>query len=386
MIADAGARVVVTRTGDAGDLPAGLEVVALDDPAVVGRLRDLPGAPVADGERRAPLLPGHPAYVIFTSGSTGRPKGVVISHAAIAHRLQAVQRERPLGDDDRLLQRAAVGFDQSVVELFWPLTAGAAVVLPRPGAQRDPYELAALMARERVTSVDFVPSMLDAFLGVPELAADPAWAGALRDATSGGEALSARTAARWLEVAGLPIHNYYGPTENTVDAAYHRHDPADRTGAASVPIGRPVAGTQALILDERLRPVPAGVAGELYLCGEQLARGYAARPDLTAERFVAAPFGPPGRRAYRTGDLARWNADGTLQHLGRTDDQVQIRGQRIELGEIEAAPANSNGLPSPVRWCWSRKCFCSTNHCQTWTPNCAGMCARKSARSSRSWV
>ncbi len=192
MIADAGARVVVTRTGDAGDLPAGLEIVALDDPAVVDRLRDLPGEPVTDGERREPLLPGHPAYVIFTSGSTGRPKGVVISHAAIANRVQAVQRERPLGDDDRLLQRAAIGFDQSVVELFWPLTAGAAVVLPRPGAQRDPYELAALMARERVTSVDFVPSMLDAFLGVPELAGRPGLGRGAARRQSGGEALGTR--------------------------------------------------------------------------------------------------------------------------------------------------------------------------------------------------
>ncbi len=338
MVQDARARVVVTATALAERLPdLGEATIVLDDPATASALAALPDDPVTDAARRTPLRPEHPAYVIYTSGSTGRPKGVVISHSAIATRLRDLQGERGLGAGDRVLQRSPVGFDMSVVELFWPLSCGAAVVLPGPGAHRDPYELARLIAAERVTSVDFVPSMLDAFLAVEEIAGDPSWASTLRHVTCGGEALGPATARRFSELAGRTLHNCYGPTENTVDATWHAYDPAAPSEATTVPIGRPVRGTRTLVLDRALRPVPIGVPGELYLAGTQLARGYLHRPALTAERFVADPFGPAGTRMYRTGDIARWNRDGTLQYLGRGDDQVKVRGQRIELGEVTAA-------------------------------------------------
>jgi len=346
MLADARAPIVVTASALAGRLPdLGDGTIVLDDPATATALAALAGDPVTDAQRRAPLRPDHPAYVIYTSGSTGRPKGVVISHRAIATRLRGLQGERALGAGDRVLQRSPVGFDMSVVELFWPLSCGAAVVLPSPGAHRDPYELARLVAAERVTSVDFVPSMLDAFLAVEEIARDPSWASTLRHVTCGGEALRPATARRFSELTGRTLHNCYGPTESTVDATWHAYDPAAPSDAATVPIGRPVRGTRALVLDRALRPVPIGVPGELYLAGTQLARGYLLRPALTAERFVADPFGSAaGARMYRTGDLARWNRNGTLQYLGRGDDQVKVRGQRIELGEVTAALLTHPGV------------------------------------------
>jgi amino acid adenylation domain-containing protein len=345
MVADAHASIVVTASALAQRLPdLGDGTIVLDDPATASALTALAGDPVTDAQRRTPLRPEHPAYVIYTSGSTGRPKGVVVSHRAIATRLRNLQGERALCADDRVLQRSPVGFDMSVVELFWPLSCGAAVVLPRPGAHRDPYELARLIAAERVTSVDFVPSMLDAFLAVEEIAGDPTWASTLRHVTCGGESLGPATARRFTELTGRKLHNCYGPTENTVDATWHTYDPAAPSDAATVPIGRPVRGTRALVLDRALRPVPIGVRGELYLAGTQLARGYLHRPALTAERFVADPFGPSGTRMYRTGDLARWNRDGTLQYLGRGDDQVKVRGQRIELGEVTAALLTHPGV------------------------------------------
>ncbi|RLL65972.1 non-ribosomal peptide synthase/polyketide synthase [Streptomyces sp. Z26] len=339
MLTDSGARTVVTTVDAAGLLP-GVEPGALlyaDEPA---RDEPVPAEPAADRPVRdaavgpAAAHPDDPAYLIYTSGSTGRPKGVVVSHRAVLNRLAWMQGEYGLAADDRVLQKTPSSFDVSVWEFFWPLTTGAAVVLARPDGHRDPAYLAGLVREQAVTTLHFVPSMLEAFLGTDEVTADPAWAAPLRRVFTSGEALPAAVAARWTELTGVPPHNLYGPTEAAVDVTHHPYDGAPGT---TVPLGRPVWNTGLRVLDTCLRPVPDGVPGELYLTGVQLARGYHARPALTAERFVADPYGEPGTRMYRTGDLVARRADGTLEYLGRTDRQVKIRGNRIELGEIEAA-------------------------------------------------
>ncbi|MEY9946670.1 non-ribosomal peptide synthase/polyketide synthase [Kitasatospora sp. GAS1066B] len=278
------------------------------------------------------LRPEHPAYVIFTSGSTGRPKGVVVPHTGIVNRLAWMQGEYGLDSSDRVLQKTPFGFDVSVWEFFWPLLEGATLVVARPGGHREPAYLAELIQRERVTITHFVPSMLQAFLTEPTAAN----CDGLRAVLCSGEALPTELRDRVAHLLpGVPLHNLYGPTEASVDVTAWAC--ADDSTGASVPIGRPVWNTRVYVLDGALQPVPAGVQGELYLAGVQLARGYLSRPNLTAERFVADPHGEPGARMYRTGDLARWRTDGTLEYLGRTDDQVKLRGFRIELGEIEAA-------------------------------------------------
>ncbi|MFC8721197.1 amino acid adenylation domain-containing protein, partial [Kitasatospora sp. NPDC057198] len=294
-----------------------------------------PGAARAEP---VPAGPDHAAYVIFTSGSTGRPKGVLVTHRAIANRLEWMQHEYRLTAADRVLQKTPAGFDVSVWEFFWALGEGATVVLARPDGHREPGYLADLIARQAVTTLHFVPSMLRAFLEEPDLATRCT---TLRRAFCSGEALPADTVDRWhTALPGVPLHNLYGPTEAAVDVTHH----ATRPGAGSVPIGRPVWNTRLYVLDARLRPCPVGVPGELYLAGVQLARGYLNRPGLTAGRFVADPYGPPGTRMYRTGDLVRHRPDGEVEYLGRTDDQVKIRGFRIELGEVEAALAALPGV------------------------------------------
>ncbi|WP_405402111.1 amino acid adenylation domain-containing protein [Streptomyces sp. NBC_01104] len=308
MLADAGASWVVE-----GGLPEGPE-------------GDLPGS----------YDPRSPAYVIYTSGSTGRPKGVMVPHRGIANRLLWMQDEFGLTAEDRVLQKTASGFDVSVWEFFWPLLAGAALVVARPEGQWDPAYLAGVIAEEGVTTVHFVPSMLRSFLDEPTAARCTG----LRRVLCSGEALSAPLAARFHALLPAGLHNLYGPTEASVDVTAARVVP----GAPSVPIGRPVWNTRTYVLDAALRPVAPGVAGELYLAGAQLARGYLARPDLSAERFVACPFGGPGERMYRTGDRSRWNRQGEVEYLGRVDDQVKIRGVRIEPAEVHAVVAAHPGV------------------------------------------
>ncbi|MEV7579172.1 amino acid adenylation domain-containing protein [Streptomyces erythrochromogenes] len=292
--------------------------------------------PAADPAPRPAVLPDHPAYAIFTSGSTGRPKGALVPHRAIVNRLEWMQREYGLGAGDRVLQKTPSGFDVSVWEFFWPLLTGAALVVAKPGGHQDPAYLADLIARESVTTAHFVPSMLEVFLREPA-AAD---ARSLRRVIASGEALPAHTQDAFFRVLpGAELHNLYGPTEAAVDVTLW----PCRAGDATVPIGRPAANTRTYVLDGRLAPVAPGTAGELYLAGVQLARGYLGRPALTADRFVACPF-EPGARMYRTGDLVRWRADGVLEYLGRTDDQVKIRGFRIEPGEVQSAAAGCAGV------------------------------------------
>jgi len=269
------------------------------------------------------------AYLIYTSGSTGRPKGAGNSHAALQNRLQWMQQAYGLDAADTVLQKTPFSFDVSVWEFFWPLMVGARLAIAEPGAHRDPARLAALIAQHRVTTLHFVPSMLQAFMSHDAAAGCTS----LRHIVASGEALPAELAARvgrYLPQAGL--HNLYGPTEAAIDVT---HWTCRNDGGSTVPIGAPIANTQIHVLDAALNPLPPGVAGELYIGGVGLARGYHARPALTAERFLPDPF-RAGGRLYRTGDLACWRDDGVLEYLGRLDHQVKLRGLRIELGEIEA--------------------------------------------------
>ncbi|MGW4244528.1 amino acid adenylation domain-containing protein, partial [Nocardia sp. NPDC004722] len=290
------------------------------------------------------LVADNTAYVIFTSGSTGRPKGVAVSHRAIVNRLVWMQSEYRLTVGDVVLQKTPATFDVSVWEFFWPLQVGARLVVAAPEGHRDPAYLAGLIVREDVTVAHFVPSMLAAFANEPSVGE----CHSLSKVFASGEALPGGTAQRLRELTGARLHNLYGPTEAAVDVTYHE---VVDTDIDTVPIGRPVFNTQVYVLDSRLRPVPAGVAGELYLAGEQLAQGYVARPDLTSDRFVANPFGHSARM-YRTGDLVKWTGAGELEYLGRTDFQVKLRGQRIELGEIETALTAQAEIAQAVAVVW----------------------------------
>ncbi len=307
--------------------------VRLGEAATEARLAGFPATDLTDSDRTTPLHPNDPAYVIYTSGSTGRPKGVVVPHSGIVNRLAGMQSRFALGTDDRVLQKTPFGFDVSVWEFLWPLSNGAVLVMARPGGHRDPAYVAGLIQERGVSTVHFVPSMLEAFL------AEPAAVGcaSLRRVICSGEALPPSAVARFFELFhGVELHNLYGPTEASIDVTAWECAPAD--GDGPVPIGEPVPNTRVFVLDGGLEPVPEGVPGELYLAGAQLARGYLGRPGLTAERFVA-PLRRRRERMYRTGDVVRWRAAGSLEFLGRADDQVKIRGFRIEPGEIEGALA-----------------------------------------------
>ncbi|MFE7746840.1 amino acid adenylation domain-containing protein, partial [Nocardia sp. NPDC057455] len=321
---------VLTTSTDVVDVPEGTAVLLLDalDP---NRFDD---GPVRAEELVRPVSPHHPAYVIFTSGSTGRPKGVAISHFAIQNQISWMLAAYPLDADDVYLQKTATTFDVSLWGYFMPLRVGAKLVLATHDGHRDPVYVAETIAAQGVTVTDFVPSMLAVFAAHTAPGSCPT----LRDIFVIGEALPPETVAAVRAVTDAAVHNLYGPTEAAVSVTYW---PATAVDERSVPIGVPQWNTQVYVLDSRLQPVPAGVPGELYLAGDQLARGYVRRPDLTADRFVADPFGH-GERMYRTGDLVVWRAatevlPHRLDFLGRTDFQVKFRGQRIELGEIETA-------------------------------------------------
>ncbi|MBS2962969.1 amino acid adenylation domain-containing protein [Actinocrinis puniceicyclus] len=290
---------------------------------------ELSGEPVAD--------PGVPvdgedlAYVIYTSGSTGAPKGVMNVHAAIRNRLLWMQDAYRLGPGDRVLQKTPYSFDVSVWEFFWPLMTGATLVVARPDGHRDPRYLAQTIRAEGITTVHFVPSMLQAFLSAP----DVEQCTNLRRVICSGEALPRELQELFFSRCDAELHNLYGPTEAAIDVTAWacRRDGDPRP----VPIGHPIANTLIRVLDRRLQPVPIGVPGELHIGGRNLARGYLGKPGLTAERFIADPLDrSPGARLYKTGDLARLREDGALEYLGRLDHQVKLRGFRIEPGEIES--------------------------------------------------
>ncbi|MBQ1059238.1 non-ribosomal peptide synthetase [Micromonospora sp. C41] len=317
---------------------------------------DVP-ADAAD-DRPTPVRGTDVAYVIYTSGSTGRPKGVPNTFAGIRNRLLWMQDAYGLGPGDRVLQKTPYSFDVSVWEFFWPLMTGATLVVARPDGHRDGAYLVDTIRSEQVTTVHFVPSMLQAFLREPDVERCVS----LRRVICSGEALPRDLQDRFFTRSAAELHNLYGPTEAAIDVTAWA---CRRDDSRPVPIGRPIANTQVYVLDRHLQPVPVGVPGELHIGGVNVALGYLNRPELTAERFVADPFATPAptggaavtgdrdddrppARLYKTGDLGRIRADGAIEYLGRLDHQVKLRGFRIELGEIEAALTACPGVTEAV--------------------------------------
>ncbi|MFB2837167.1 amino acid adenylation domain-containing protein, partial [Floridanema evergladense] len=289
------------------------------------------------------VQPENLAYIIYTSGSTGQPKGAMNTHKGICNRLLWMQEAYQLTTDDVVLQKTPFSFDVSVWEFFWTLLNGSRLVVAKPGGHRDSEYLVNLISQQQVTTLHFVPSMLQVFLESPNLALCES----LRRVICSGEALNVDLQTKFFARLGCELHNLYGPTEAAIDVTYW--ECVEQTQLDTVPIGKPIANTQIYILDQYLQPVPVGVPGELHIGGVGLARGYLNRAELTTEKFITNPFGDRGQvlgcreeefpqppRLYKTGDLARYLPDGNIEYLGRIDNQVKIRGFRIELGEIEA--------------------------------------------------
>ncbi|MFF7385292.1 amino acid adenylation domain-containing protein [Streptomyces griseoluteus] len=326
LLAQAGPDALVTEEAwlpDLGDIR--IPAVCLDtDPG--------PQAPEADADVPGDRHGGDRlAYVIYTSGSTGRPKGVANTHRGLVNTLKWGQRRIPLGSDDAVLQMVPISFDVSLWEIFRPLTVGSRLVLAEPGGHRDTQYLADLVAEQRITVIHPVPSVLSIFLDTPEVARRCA---GLRHIVPAGEALPVELQQRAMrELPWIRLHNHYGPAEAAIIATSWECRSDD--GRTTVPIGRPIGRSWALVCDSDLNPVPTGATGELCLAGDLLGRGYHGAPALTADRFVPAPLGRPGERMYRTGDLARMGPDGVIEFLGRVDRQVKLHGVRIEPGQIE---------------------------------------------------
>ncbi|MFE3542442.1 amino acid adenylation domain-containing protein [Nocardia sp. NPDC059177] len=340
ILADAKPAVLLTTSAERGLVPApGLPVVLADEQSAYAT------APLSPAERRTPLRPDHLAYVIYTSGSTGLPKGVGVSHRNVLELFANTQLLFAFDETDVWTVFHSFAFDFSIWELWCALAGGSAVVVVDHLTSRSPIEFRELLDREQVTVLSQTPTAF-AQLDEADRAAQAAGAAplSLRYVVFGGEALDPRKLHRWYDRYGTgpdapQLVNMYGITETTVHVSHLGLDIA----AAELPgslIGRALPGLSVAVLDDRLRPVPFGVAGELYIAGNQVSRGYLGKPGLTATRFVADPFGPPGARRYRSGDLGRWigfRGTPTLEYGGRGDQQVQLRGFRIEPGEIEAA-------------------------------------------------
>jgi amino acid adenylation domain-containing protein len=325
MLEDARTTVILTQAHLAADIPPSAATVICVD-------RDWPEISKESPENpQSGVKPENAAYVIFTSGSTGRPKGVLNEHRGIVNRLLWMQDEYGLTAKDAVLQKTTFSFDVSVWEFFWPLLVGSRLVVARPGGHRDSAYLVNTINEKDITTIHFVPSMLQLFLEDRNIGSCKG----LKRVICSGEALPYELQERFFHSLDSELHNLYGPTEAAVDVTYwpcRRH-----SEVRSVPIGRPVANTQIYILDRRMRPVPVGVPGELHIGGIQVARGYVNRPDLTAEKFIPDPFSAePGAHLYKTGDLCKFLPDGAIDYLGRLDFQVKIRGLRIEIGEIES--------------------------------------------------
>jgi amino acid adenylation domain-containing protein len=287
-------------------------------------------------DREPASEPQNLAYVIYTSGSTGVPKGVMVEHRALADHLRWMQDQFPLSAADRGVFKYSFNFDVSLVEMFWPLLAGARVIVPDGDTATDVNRLAHVIRDRGVTLLDVVPSMLSALLDSAEFGSNRS----LRRVFCGGETMPPDLLNRLLERMDVEFCNMYGPTETTITATYWHC--AERKHTERIPIGRPAGHVSTYVLDQYLNPLPPLVPGELYIGGKCLARGYLARPELTRERFVRDPFaGDPFARMYRTGDKCRFLPDGNIDFLGRVDDQIKIRGYRIELGEVEAVLSSS---------------------------------------------
>ncbi|HEX8431069.1 MAG TPA: amino acid adenylation domain-containing protein, partial [Longimicrobium sp.] len=339
MLADSAPMVLLTQAALAAEFAdAGMPVVALD--GADGPWTDQPTTnPARDG-----LTPQHLAYVIYTSGSTGRPKGVMCHHIGAVNRLVWMQDAFGLEAGEAVLQKTSFSFDVSVWEFFWPMMVGARLVMARPEGHKDPEYLVETIRAAGITTMHFVPSMLQLFLEHSRVES----CDGLKRVVCSGEALPASLARQFHEkLAHAELHNLYGPTEAAVDVTWWRSTPEETRGR--IPIGAPISNTRLYVLDRSGQPVLTGVAGELHIGGVQVARGYLNRPELTADRFIPDAFSTePGARLYRTGDLARWLADGTIDYLGRNDHQVKVRGFRIELGEIEARLAEHAAVRETV--------------------------------------
>ncbi|WP_341796513.1 MULTISPECIES: non-ribosomal peptide synthase/polyketide synthase [unclassified Pseudomonas] len=323
MFEDSGIALLLTQSHlrDNLPIPAGLRSLDLD-------VEDLSG--FSDANPAVDVAPLNLAYVIYTSGSTGRPKGAGNSHQALVNRLWWMQKAYGLDASDSVLQKTPFSFDVSVWEFFWPLMTGARLVVAQPGAHRDPQLLVDTINHHGISTLHFVPSMLQAFMTHEAVESCTT----LKRVVCSGEALPAELARQTLQrLPAAGLYNLYGPTEAAIDVTHWTCQPDE---SISVPIGQPIDNLKTHILEGSLQPAVRGSAGELYLGGVGLARGYHQRPSLTAERFVPDPFSDNGGRLYRTGDLARYRADGVIDYAGRIDHQVKIRGLRIELGEIEA--------------------------------------------------
>ncbi|WP_328755337.1 amino acid adenylation domain-containing protein [Streptomyces sp. NBC_00269] len=340
MLTDSQPTLTLTTAQARQGLPADGRYLLLDEPDTQDQLAAHTVDNPTDEHRPVPLHAQHPAYAIYTSGSTGRPKGVLVIQGALSHQLVWLQHETGTSSDDVMLARTSLSFDAAGYEIWLPLICGGAISLTTSDTAREPRRLIAQMTSDGVTMANFVPSLLSELPLPGDVGVE---GGTLRMILCGGEALPTTLAGRAATAWGASVINLYGPTETTVQVTSEQWSPS-HSQQAVVPIGRPMWNTQMFVLDAGLRPVPVGVSGELYVAGVGLARGYLGRAGLTAERFVACPFGAPGERMYRTGDLARWRADGNLEYLGRADHQVKIRGFRIELSEVEAALAAQPGV------------------------------------------
>ncbi|MDP1419335.1 non-ribosomal peptide synthase/polyketide synthase [Peribacillus simplex] len=335
-------QVLLTKEALLGWLPEGIQAICLDrDQAAISKESSL--APVSG------VTANNLAYIIYTSGSTGNPKGVMIEHHSVINRLQWMQKNYPLSEQDTILQKTPFSFDVSVWELFWWSFVGARVCLLPPGGEKDPAMIEECIERYRVTTMHFVPSMLSTFLDYMEQSKAKKDVSSLCQVFTSGEALNTEQVRRFKGVfydfQQTKLSNLYGPTEATVDVTYYDCDLENEQ--MLIPIGRPIDNTELYVLDQNQQMVPIGVAGELYLGGVGLARGYFNRPELTAERFIPHPF-KEGERLYRTGDLVRYLNDSNLEYIGRIDNQVKIRGFRIELGEIEAVLHNHSSVKEAV--------------------------------------
>ncbi|WP_405783769.1 amino acid adenylation domain-containing protein [Streptomyces sp. NBC_00859] len=333
MLADSRPVLILTSGEVAKTLPdTSVPTIVLDEHDTKCRIAAQSPHRISDEERTAELTPARPAYVFYTSGSTGLPKGVVGTHVGMVNRLKAAHTQFPWKHGEVGCAKASMAFGESTSEILGPLLHGATVVVADQEQMRTAHDLAALIERHGITRITLVPSLLSTLLEEDLLgttAGRALW-------TSSGEALSPSTARRFLNTfPDARLLNSYGFSEASADSVWAEIVPQD-VPAGALPIGRPIANTQVHVLDGALRQVPPGAVGELYVAGTGLARGYVNRSALTAERFVASPFGV-GERLYRTGDLARWGADGRLSYAGRADDQVKVRGIRIELGEVQAA-------------------------------------------------
>ncbi|AVH20748.1 non-ribosomal peptide synthetase [Nocardia cyriacigeorgica] len=331
IVSDSGAVIGLTTSAHRPVLGTGVYWVELDDPVVAERIAKRPSHPISYADRVRPLDERHPAYVIYTSGSTGRPKGVVVTHTGLAGLVAAEREHYGVTEDSRVLHVCSPNFDVSVLELLLAFTSGATLVIAPPSVFGG-FELADLLRREQVTHMLITPGALESV--------DPAGLDDLEVVVVAGDKFGPELVGRW--AGEHAFFNGYGPTEATILATSTPQMSPD----GPITIGTAIPGVGAFVLDSRLRPVPAGVVGELYLSGPALAQGYLGRPGLTAERFVASPFGAdtgnPGARLYRTGDLVRRTETGgpeggVIEYLGRSDFQVKIRGFRIELGEIDNA-------------------------------------------------